>query len=149
MAWCRSGDKPLSEPMMVSLLTHICVTRPQWVKRHTSDSYIWLETVQETSCMTCLINDLWSKVHKIFHHCSLKNTHTHIELLGPWFMLCHTYNTNWLMCNLKYELLQGKMLQVCHKKTNHSYMNIYIYIYTVRCRYWAVIFLQNIHNRHP
>ena len=31
MAWRRSGDKPLSEPMMVSLLTHICVTRPQWV----------------------------------------------------------------------------------------------------------------------
>ena len=31
MAWHRSGDKPLSEPMMVSLLTHICVTRPQWV----------------------------------------------------------------------------------------------------------------------
>ena len=25
MAWCQ----PLSEPMMVSLLTHICVTRPQ------------------------------------------------------------------------------------------------------------------------
>ena len=31
MAWRRPGDKPLSEPMMVSLLTHICVTRPQWV----------------------------------------------------------------------------------------------------------------------
>ena len=31
MAWCRSGEKPLSEPMMVSLLTHICVTRLQWV----------------------------------------------------------------------------------------------------------------------
>ena len=31
VAWRRSGDKPLSEPMMVSLLTHICVTRPQWV----------------------------------------------------------------------------------------------------------------------
>ena len=31
MAWHRSGDKPLSEPMMVSLLMHICVTRPQWV----------------------------------------------------------------------------------------------------------------------
>ena len=31
MAWRRSGGKPLSEPMMVSLLTHICVTRPQWV----------------------------------------------------------------------------------------------------------------------
>ena len=31
MAWRRSGDKPLSKPMMVSLLTHICITRPQWV----------------------------------------------------------------------------------------------------------------------
>ena len=32
MARRRPGDKLLSEPMMVSLLTHICVTRPQWVK---------------------------------------------------------------------------------------------------------------------
>ena len=31
MVWRRPGGKPLSEPMMVSLLTHICVTRPQWV----------------------------------------------------------------------------------------------------------------------
>ena len=31
MAWRRPGDKPLSEPMMVRLLTHICVTRPQRV----------------------------------------------------------------------------------------------------------------------
>ena len=32
-AWRRPGDKPLSEPMMVSLTTHICVTRPQWVNK--------------------------------------------------------------------------------------------------------------------
>ena len=32
MAWCRPGDKPLSEPMMVRLQTHICVTRSQRVK---------------------------------------------------------------------------------------------------------------------
>ena len=32
MAWRRSGDKPLSEQMMVSLPTHICFTRPQWDK---------------------------------------------------------------------------------------------------------------------
>ena len=31
MARRRPGNKPLSEPVMVSLLTHICVTRPQWV----------------------------------------------------------------------------------------------------------------------
>ena len=32
MAWRRPGDKPLSEPVMARLLTHICVTRSQWVK---------------------------------------------------------------------------------------------------------------------
>ena len=31
MAWRRPGDNSLSEPMVVSLPTHICVTRPQWV----------------------------------------------------------------------------------------------------------------------
>ena len=30
MAWCQPGDKPLSEPMMIRLLMHICVTQPQW-----------------------------------------------------------------------------------------------------------------------
>ena len=30
MVWRRSGNKSLSEPMMVSLLTHICVTRHHW-----------------------------------------------------------------------------------------------------------------------
>ena len=31
LAWRRPGDKPLSEPMLVRSLTHICVIRPQWV----------------------------------------------------------------------------------------------------------------------
>ena len=34
MVWRRPGDKPLSEPMIVTLLTHICVTRPQWVNEN-------------------------------------------------------------------------------------------------------------------
>ena len=32
MAWRRPGDKPLSETMMINWPTHICATRPQWVK---------------------------------------------------------------------------------------------------------------------
>ena len=32
MVWRHPGDKPLSEPVLVCLLTHICVYRPQWVK---------------------------------------------------------------------------------------------------------------------
>ena len=31
MDWCWPGNKPLSETMIVSLLTHICITWPQWV----------------------------------------------------------------------------------------------------------------------
>ena len=36
MAWRRPGDMPFSETMMFCLLTHICVTWPQWVKHHTT-----------------------------------------------------------------------------------------------------------------
>ena len=39
MAWRGSGDKPLSEPMVVSLLTHICVTLPQWAKKQSNDRW--------------------------------------------------------------------------------------------------------------
>ena len=46
MAWRRSGDKPLSDPMMDSLLTHICVTRPQWVKNTVNTPYC--------NCPSCL-----------------------------------------------------------------------------------------------
>ena len=35
MAWCRLGDKPSSEQMLACSPTHICVSRPQWVKHKT------------------------------------------------------------------------------------------------------------------
>ena len=41
MAWCRPGDKPLFEPIMVTLLTHICVTWPQWVNPLLCGIYFW------------------------------------------------------------------------------------------------------------
>ena len=40
MACRQPGDKPLSEPMMVILLMHICVTRPQWVNDRSSASTV-------------------------------------------------------------------------------------------------------------
>ena len=45
MAWRRPGDKPLSEPMVVRLPTHICVTRPQWV-----NFAIWNTIVLHFAC---------------------------------------------------------------------------------------------------
>ena len=34
MTWCQPGNKPLSEPMLVSLMTYLCITWPQLVKYH-------------------------------------------------------------------------------------------------------------------
>ena len=50
MAWRCSGDKPLSEPMMVNLPTHICVTRPQWVNQSHPFVFSWSE---------CFIKQEW------------------------------------------------------------------------------------------
>ena len=40
MDWCQPADRHLSEPMIVSLQTHICVTRPQWVNGRLSEGLI-------------------------------------------------------------------------------------------------------------
>ena len=58
MAWRRPGDKPLSEPMMVRLLTHICVTRPQWVKAVAVRCYRVLQDLFALYPIWCLINKL-------------------------------------------------------------------------------------------
>ena len=47
MAWRRPGDKSLSEQMMVSLQTHICITRPQWVNvRFREIKQLWLTNIR-------------------------------------------------------------------------------------------------------
>ena len=41
IAWRRRpGDKPLSGPILVNLLTHLCVSRPQWVLKGFGDAMI-------------------------------------------------------------------------------------------------------------
>ena len=53
MDWRRPGDKPLSEPMMDSLPTHLCVTRAQWVKPtkcHTDTSCMRYGTTGSRTC---------------------------------------------------------------------------------------------------
>ena len=60
MAWCRPGDKPLPEPMMgsVSLLTHIYVTWPQWVKHAKHPTQIQCKAiVLEIFKWNCCIHD--------------------------------------------------------------------------------------------
>ena len=54
MAWRRPGDKPLYEPMLVYLLTHICVTRPQWV-------HVGISIYAIPHLHACLTNLCWQK----------------------------------------------------------------------------------------
>ena len=64
MAWRRPGDKPLSEPMMVSLLTHICVTRPQWVKM-----ILWLSYLHNEISYTKRMSSFFCNGHLgLFQH---------------------------------------------------------------------------------
>ena len=73
MAWRRPGDKPLSEPMLIILLTHICVTRPQWV----NGKIWWQSYICARICELCSF--LCEKKHVIwialvnFKYCKISN----------------------------------------------------------------------------
>ena len=75
MAWRRPGDKPLSESMMISLPTHICVTRPQWVKnsiKRITERTQWNRNTEHKIQATLLIaNFLLHKIHH-FHKQEMK-----------------------------------------------------------------------------
>ena len=64
MAWRRLGDKPLSEPLGVTLLTHICVTQSQYVNGCSDHWFLRLLNCHKVCCLwwvTCnrfLINHI-------------------------------------------------------------------------------------------
>ena len=66
MAWRRPGNKPLSEPMMVSLVMHICVTRAQWVKQGKSEGF--------ESCDRPIVRKrpIWVKIGDVLYRVTLK-----------------------------------------------------------------------------
>ena len=66
MAWRRPGDKPLSEPTLVCLLTHICVTRPQWVKYKTVLLLLPLRYVRMRFFSMCTLSSLCFEEIKLY-----------------------------------------------------------------------------------
>ena len=55
MAWRRPVNKLSSKPMMVSLLTHISVTRPQWINKTIEFRHlVW--RIVAYSCARCSFN---------------------------------------------------------------------------------------------
>ena len=90
MAWCRPGDKPISEPMMVRLPKHICVTRPQWVNKFRPVENIFNHILLNTfylSIQTSLISFPQGPLStfSISQHCFM-------WWLGAWWQQTITWN---------------------------------------------------------
>ena len=80
MAWRRPGDKPLSEPMMVRLSTHICISWPQWVKHLDYEAHIkWLAFYRQHSHMHFLSWILTELSLKFDPKCSIGSKSTMIQ----------------------------------------------------------------------
>ena len=61
MAWRRLGDKPLSDPMLVSLSTHICVTWPHCLNPHSIVyASCWNAFWKSWKSGTCRFHTHWS-----------------------------------------------------------------------------------------
>ena len=84
MAWRRPGDKPLSEPMIISLPTHICVARPQWVNTMAADDSVCLvELTADLGWAACFQEHrtLWSMPHEPKSSGVLENNTKSLELV--------------------------------------------------------------------
>ena len=99
MVWRRPGDKPLSEPMMVGLLTHICVTRPQWVKESPITKFTMGILTHERTVFALqrgpLSTDISSEDNNKCWILSIRMNFKDI-LLGIAYHLCGQDNNQWL-----------------------------------------------------
>ena len=102
MAWHGPGDKPLSEPMMVSLLMHICVTWPQWVEcghilkswktPHATPSRmrVFIRCLEKSDCgvsmwTQCIWNSYTIRTTSLYRWVNARNALTH------WYHTCQGY----------------------------------------------------------
>ena len=112
MAWRRPGDKPLYEPMMVRLPTHICVSRPQWVKQQKNLSIFLTLNVRGLSYRGLTRSISW--------------------LLMPWLLTSPGHQQPWYwlyrMCR-PFTYLRKDFKCLCHiiEEEWHK-MQIYVYV---------------------
>ena len=106
MAWRQPGDKPLSEPMMVRLPTHICVTRPQWV--NAAEWCIYLSTSKAIIGIGNGLSPVWQ--HHLNQCWHIKWTHGNkfqwiLNQTFWWFRML----TSW--CQIKWPTISHEISQ--------------------------------------
>ena len=124
MAWRRPGDKPLSEPMMVRLLTHICITRPQWVKTRILIlvKHLYIEMAP---CLQYFlqVGQKWitqedKNLHILLRRISNKLGGQRSSLLGAlpvsWGMLINNWNSHGTALIMSHPLIKGSQGQLAN-----------------------------------
>ena len=128
MAWGRPGDKPLSNLMLVSLLTQICVTRPQWVNAlYNFQLWRWIGMSGIFLC-------------KIPLHDIRKNNTMYNDL--PSYLYCRRLSHWWLMLPKIFSIVPGgydrfhefKFWAIFHLDNCDTAYNIVLYWMAL---YWA------------
>ena len=116
MAWCVVGARPLSEPMMVRLPTHICVTRPQWVDTSS------VRGSEYSSVYSYHMDNLASQPYQIVniyychtdgllsHPYDLDWTHTHTEDFNADFLISENYFLQKLISDQKINFWYQKII---------------------------------------
>ena len=119
MAWRRPGDKWLSEPMMVSLPTHICIARLQWVNTGLVSPIlivIYLGIMWTTRSNNFLI----TKIYEL------------VEIAPSVFQTLSTKPDLYLV-------VWSPLADSIDKRFNHLVfvkLNLIIYLHTVKSYYW-------------
>ena len=116
MAWHRPVAKPLPEPMMVSLPTHICITWPQWVKDVCSRTI----TCVIYFCLKCL--QIWKHLFVQAWNC---NWHESVLTCRPkYFGLRHPV---WVRTKCHYRLTVSNLhMLIISSPTRAAYMRQWI-----------------------
>ena len=131
---CRwPGDKPLSEPMIVLLLTHICVTRPQWVNAVKSTE------IQSGSHFLSCLNVLKAKCithgHPFAIICLLQVNRAARGLYDSGFGPNKGLPTSWTVQTSVYAI---DILTLCHYVILHTHVNLLNKRFWIHSESWQV-----------
>ena len=105
MDWRRSGDKPLSEPMMVSLPMHICVTWPQWVIGQERLQFLWCHH------NALITSELWFHIldtDSTAENCDFRSSGMPVARWLPWTSRRQTWLCSWTRESLSTTETAGK-----------------------------------------
>ena len=118
MAWRRPGDKPLSEPMMFSLLTHVCVTRLNELSYYSC----WIRHAFNIHVCNTVMN---GKFVYIGPQCSrhsgskMKYTCIHLSMITKMTKTMYTWNLSFYELNTKAKISETIFLNPFPETTSN------------------------------